>query len=141
MSGNTAHWHIATGLAGHGPDGSDGFHTATEIRGLGGLCDQLSEQLTGHSWQSHELAHAYGQSEAYEDAWKEILRSEELETLAANFAPKREDMPLYSDNKELFEKRIREMVGANFPLDVSPNTRLYVWECCEPDCEHLNETE
>jgi hypothetical protein len=50
-----------------------------------------------------------------------------------NLDSKREEAPLYKDNPALWESTLQRLINENFPLDVSHNSRLYVWDCIEHD--------
>jgi hypothetical protein len=132
------HWHIATGLAGYGPDGSDGYGTADSPASLAAA---LTDELARHASAEWETADVYGDDGQYEQAWRTLTRARGLETLAHNFDPKRANSPLYRHDPAAWESTVEDMTRKTFPLDVSHNTRLYVWEC-ELDsavCEHAKE--
>lgn len=132
-----AHWHIATGLQGYGPDGSDGYDTADTFEGL---TSAIHEEVNRHANAEFEAADAIADGGEYEDAWNTLRRSRELDTIARNFNPSRAHAPIYRDNPAEWHACILRMVGDVFPLDVSHNTRLYVWQCENgPECEHLTE--
>ncbi|GAA3751134.1 hypothetical protein [Micromonospora maritima] len=128
------HWHVATGLAGYGPDGSDGYGTATDMPTL---ADLIRSELRDASSAEDETSRSIAEAGDYEDAWKIKTRSEELDTLAANFDNKRADAPLYAGRPDLWAETVQRLAVEKFPLDISYNTRLYVWPCEESGCEHL----
>ncbi|TKK84612.1 hypothetical protein FDA94_28705 [Herbidospora galbida] len=135
------HWHIAHGLAGYGPDGADGYNTATEISGSGGLADQISDELDRDAESAHGLIRTEGEAGNFKEAFEAWELHDKLTTLSLNFSIRREDAPLYKDDKPLWERTVLRLVAENFPLDVSDNSRMYVWECTEPECEHLTDDE
>jgi hypothetical protein len=132
------HWHVATGLAGYGPDGSDGFGTGLSVTETAGL---IESELNLASESARELAVARAAAKKYKDAWETMVRSDELDTLALNFSPKRKDAPLYKDNESAWEEEIKRKIGETFPLDIPEHSRLYVWEHEDDECEHLEEDE
>lgn len=152
----TKHWHVAYGIAGYGPDGVDGFLTATEIRGPGGLADLISTELQKAAEASYQEAEGLSieadklreqrltdrELEALRAYQEEMQRTDTLSTLSANFSINRESAPLYTDNPALWEENVLRLVAKAFPCNISSNERLYVWECEEGGrCEHLQEYE
>ena len=129
---------IAYGLAGYGPSGEDGYAYADTWRNL---ADTVNQYLRESADEQHEAAHAIASDGDYEEAWTSILRSEELSAKAASFDNARENAPLYRDDPKLWEDTIKRMTGETFPLDVSHNTRLYVWPCEDDEtwAEHTAE--
>jgi hypothetical protein len=125
------HWHVATGLAGYGPDAadSDGFAYATTTDGLASLiqqeCNSVAEQL-------YETAQTYGTAEQYEDAWKTLKRSEEFGIMALNFDPARARAPLYVHDPQAWTETVMRLIDEHFPADFE-HSRLYVWKCQHPD--------
>jgi hypothetical protein len=128
---------------GYGADGSDGYGTATEISGLGGLADQLSDELKRASESAYELAYILGDNEDYKEAWQEVVRSDNLQTLSKNFSIEREDAPAYKDDMPAWQETVLRLLAENFSpyVQISHNTGLYAWECATEDCEHLNDSE
>ena len=132
------HYHVATGLAGYGPDAadSDGFAT------FGSLSDALSyarDELSSFIDMAHESAHSFGAEEQYKEAWGEILRCEDLELWQANLDPARRNAPLYRDDSAAYAAMQAEQ-AAQFPRDVSYNTRLYLWDCSD-ECDSSDDWE
>lgn len=129
---------IAYGLAGYGPEGSEGFTYATTWRNLADIVNQYLNESAG---SAYETADILGDAGNYEDAWHEHKRSESLDNLARNFDNARADAPLYRDDPAAWDATIERMVGETFPLDVSHNTRLYVWPCEDDEtwAEHTAE--
>lgn len=139
---NPSHWHVATGLAGYGPEGSDGFACYAT---LADALEGAREEMRSFVDMAHDAAHGFGDAGQFEDAWLEVLRCERLEVLRANLDPARRDAPLYRDRAgyppgdERWCK-LQESQAADFPHDVSHNTRLYLWQCEDPaGCEHCEE--
>jgi hypothetical protein len=133
-----SHWHVATGLAGYGPDGSDGYATfATLAEAL----DYARDELRFAVDHAHESAHAHGDAGDYESAWENVLACERLETLRANLDPARASAPLYRDDAAAFVA-LQESQAADFPHDLTGADRLYLWQCEEPsECDHVDEEE
>jgi hypothetical protein len=95
-------------------------------RALRGHQPELVPEPEGPDWQ--------GIADTYHDADEADRLADELSTLAANFtnlANADDPAPLYQGRPELRHARIWDLIGEHFPLDVSDNTRLYVWECAE----------
>ena len=134
MTATRAHWHVATGLAGYGPEGSDGYGTATDARVL---ADLIREELDNAASAATDTANSLADDGQYADAWKEKTRAEGMGTLALNFHNRRADAPLYRGKPELWAETVERMAVEHFPYDISHNTRLYVWDCMDPSCEHL----
>jgi hypothetical protein len=125
------HYHCESGLQGYGPDATDeGF---TVFEDLEQALEAAREELSAFAEMAYEDAQALAESEDYESAWKELKRSEELETLRANFSTERKSAPLYVDNSQAWKEEL-ERLADMFPLDVSHNARLYLWQCDE-DCK------
>lgn len=132
----SAHFHVAYGLAGYGPDGADEF---ASFATLAEALDYARDELVADVDMAHEEAHALADAGDYESAWRAIERMERLETLRANLDPKRAQAPLYRDNPGAYAQ-LQESQAAAFPHDVAGNSRLYLWECESPvTCEHLAE--
>jgi hypothetical protein len=134
------HWHIATGLAGYGPDAADhGYDTATDMRHL---ADSIAEELKHFADFNDQGARSEAEAEDYKEAWQTMMLAEELSILAMNLDyDKRLQAPLYVNDAAALDASIERIVSEQFPLDVSYNTRLYVWQCDEAECEHTDESE
>lgn len=133
------HWHVATGLAGYGPDGSDGYDTAENLRDVS---DAIRDRLRDFIDSNDQGARAVADTGDYKDAWETMMLAESLETLSTNLNNKRGDSaPLYVGKPKLWDETLDRIIGETFPLDVSYNTRLYVWECDTAECDHLDESE
>ena len=130
------HWHVATGLAGYGPEGADGFVTFST---LSDALEYARDEISTFVDMAHEDAHACGAAGMFEDAWREVLRIEDLESWRANLDPARRSAPLYREDPAAYAS-MQEEQAAQFPRDVSYNTRLYLWQCEDPaTCEHGEE--
>lgn len=130
------HWHVATGLAGYGPDGSDGYAC---FDSLSGALEYARDEVLASVDYAHDSAHAAAASDDYRGAWEDVLRMESLETLAANLGSWRKSAPLYLHDPDAYAA-LQESQAADFPHDVSHNTRLYLWQCEDPTtCEHCDE--
>jgi hypothetical protein len=131
---STPHTHVASGLAGYGPDAADsnGFIVTHNVRET---AEAIRDELNAWADVAYEAAEALADSGDYEQAWTEHKRSQALETLRMNLDSKREEAPLYKGKPELWEATLWRLINENFPLDVSHNSRLYVWDCIEDDAE------
>lgn len=128
----TAHWHVATGIAGYGPDAADdNFDTLTSIREV---AESVRYELDACADIAHDAAVAFADAGDFEQAWSEHVRSEDLGTRSLNLDAKREGAPLYVGNPGLWEETLQRLTGECSGMDVTPSVRLYVWECTE-DCE------
>lgn len=133
---SASHWHVATGLAGYGPDGADGY---ASFDSLSGALDYARDELSTFVDFAHEGAHAAAEDGRFEEAWREVVRMEDLENWRANLDPKRAGAPAYVNDPAAYAA-MQEEQAAQFPRDVSYNTRLYLWQCETPeDCDHLEE--
>jgi hypothetical protein len=131
------HWHVAYGLAGYGPDGSDGFDSVTTWEALAFI---VACRLQDSAESEDMTAGSLAESGDFESAWHTHKRADELSVLAMNFDNKRANAPLYRDDKPAWHSTIERLAREHFPLDVTDNTRLYVWECGMPgECEHVGE--
>jgi hypothetical protein len=130
-----SHYHVAYGLAGYGPDGADGFACFDEV---GAALEYARDELARDVDMAHEDAHALADDGQYEDAWRAIVRMEDLEVLRANLDPARRQAPLYRDAAAAYAQLQTDQAGA-FPHDVSETSRLYLWECDVDGCEHCEE--
>jgi hypothetical protein len=128
---STPHTHVASGLAGYGPDAADsGFIVTHNVRET---AEAIRDELNAWADIAYQSAEALADSGDFEQAWAEHKRSQSLETLRMNLDSKREEAPLYKDNPALWESTLQRLINENFPLDVSHNSRLYVWDCIEHD--------
>ena len=143
-------FYVHTGLAGYGPDLEDGDYPA---RSWEDVASQVAWELRSAADFSHEGATAQADQakEAYEaaqrgedgvvaaadlyhEAWTALRLSWELDNLAANFenlANAESPAPLYQGRPELRHARIWDLLTSQFPLNISHNSRLYVFECEE----------
>jgi hypothetical protein len=132
------HWHVATGLAGYGPDGDDGFACFDT---LSDALEYAREEITRSVDDADETAYAHADNRDYEAAWQEKRRADDLTALAANLAPTRREAPAYRDDPAAYAS-MQEDQAAQFPYAVSHNTRLYLWQCDDPAaCEHCDTEE
>lgn len=136
-----SHWHIAYGLFGYGPDGADGFATFDTPESVAEALHstyvpEVVEQLDDEA-RMHAL------DEDYKAAWEAHVYGDEVNIVRQNFNPARANAPLYADEPEKWRSTIIDLIGQHFPLQVVHSTpggtHLYVWECEEPDCDHLEE--
>lgn len=133
-----AHWHVATGFAGYGPDGADGYATADDVIGAADLArDDLREEIGGLS----DTAESYADMKDFESAWKSHKLADELDIVRANISPKRAEAPLYRDQPGAWREMLTQLIGQTFPLalDIDGSRRLYVWECETPDCDQTDD--
>lgn len=142
MTEMVEHWHVAGGLAGYGPDGSDGYGTATSWVQL---ADLLADELRNAADYLHEGAEATAGEGDKPLAWDLRKESDEVEALAWNFSNDRAQAPLYAGSPGQWDAEVRRLVEKHFPFyydyTVGPGNAarlaLYAWECEEGDeCEH-----
>ena len=143
-------FYVHTGLTGYGPDlESDDYparswedvarQVAWELRSA---ADFNHEGATAQADQAAEAYEAAQRGEdgvvraadLYHEAWADLRLGWELSNLAVTFevlADAEDPAPLYIDRPELRHARIWDLISKKFPLDISRNSRLYVWECEE----------
>lgn len=148
-----SHFHVSHGLAGYGPDVDENTPTFTT---LGAALEYARDELSTDVDMAHEDAHALALHASqyhatwkldrsredmqrmaldhYADAWRELERVEAIELLRANLDPARSSAPLYVNDAAACAA-LQEEQAAGFPVDVSPNSRLYLWSCDESECE------
>ncbi len=126
----SVHYHGSHGLAGYGPDGD--FDTPT-FETLGDALEYARDELSTDADMAHEDAHQLAASGDFESAWKAIELMESLELLQANLDPARKSAPLYVNDPAAYAA-LQESQAAEFPVDVCGSSRLYLWECAEPEC-------
>lgn len=131
----TIHWHVATGLAGYGPDGADGYASATDAREIASALVSELDSAADFNYESAESLADPGKD--YEAAWRTMKLGEALTALSANLDyDKRATAPLYVNDPAALDMTIMGIVASEFPLDITHNTRLYVWQCDDSDCDH-----
>jgi len=144
-------FYVKTGLAGYGPDlepddmpAASWEDVALQIAyELGNAADFSAEDA---STQADQARAAYDQAnrvrnsgpypwqhiaEAYHEADEARRLADELDNLKTEFealAEADDPAPLYQGRPELRHARIWDLVSEQFPLDISHNSRLYVWE-------------
>lgn len=138
------HWHQAFGLPGYGPEGTDGFATAkTVYNGLDVLmydglkeaaeivyqdsqaCSDAADRCRDQGHDKDELGNLRGYRAANKRAY-------EIDILSMNVNPNR------ADKVPTWDAYILGVMGDKFPMDITHNTRLYVWECESPyECQHI----
>jgi hypothetical protein len=149
-------FYVKTGLAGYGPDLDESDYPAQSwedvahqvawelntsadfnAEGASALADQAREAYDRERG-AHDEARAdadwRGIAETYHDADEARRLANELDSLRTDFenlAKELNPAPLYQGRPELRHARIWDLLTSRFPLDVSDNTRLYVWECEE----------
>jgi len=148
--------YVHTGLAGYGPDLEPDDYPARswedvasqiawELRSAADFnvedASAMADQAETAYSEAREHWRLYARSgnwqaiaETYHDADKSRRLASELDTLAANFenlSDAGNPAPLYQGRPELRHARIWELIGEHFPLNISYNSRLYVWECDE----------
>lgn len=140
----TGHWHVAGGLAGYGPDGSDGYGTATSGAQL---ADMLADELRGAADYLHEGAEATAESDKAA-AWDVSKEAEAAATLALNFDNKRSEAPLYAGRPDDWDAEVERLAREHFPYyydhTVGPGDSarlsLYAWRCDAGEtCEHVTD--
>ncbi|MFG3710913.1 hypothetical protein [Micromonospora sp. NPDC047730] len=132
------HWHVATGLVGYGPDGADGYGTAIELTDV---ADLIRDELRQAADSEDEGSRSEAEAADFSEAWKLKTRAEHLSILAETFSNDRANAPLYAGKPEMWADTIETLIRQHFPLDISDRSRLYVWPCAEPGCEHLADLE
>lgn len=117
-------WYVASGIPGYGPE------LEPEDEGFESLSDALAyarDELSTFVDMAHETAHYLGEQGDFEAAWRQVELMESLELLRANLDPARASAPLYRDDAAAYAA-LQASQAAGFPVDVSHNTRLYLWE-------------
>lgn len=134
-----AHWHVASGLAGYGPDaGSTTYATANTAPEL---ADAIREELRGWADSENDGAHAYADAKDFEGAWMLAKHANSVEHVRMNLDNERMNAPVYADNPQAWDETVLGMVRDLFPYAVDEGrSKVYAWECSEPDdaCEHAN---
>jgi hypothetical protein len=140
------HWHQAFGIPGYGPEGGDNqFATAKTIyNGLDTLMyDGLKEaaEMVGLDIRACSDAADYCRDQGHD--------KDELDNLRGYQAANKlwEEIGVHMMNVDVnrphgtvgeWEAKILRYMGDNFPMDITDNTRLYVWECEFPnECQHI----
>jgi len=141
--GYLTHWHVATGLAGYGPDAADGYITVGRDVTPEALTDVIREELSDAASYLADSADGYADAEDYESAWHAHKRAEELDILASNLDYRRRSLaPLYVNDRPALDATMTGLVADNFPLalDHDDTRRLYVWECGETECDESDDS-
>jgi hypothetical protein len=126
-----AHYHVANGIAGYGPDCDESTPTYDT---LADAIEGAREELSVWEDIARETAEGFADAGDFESAWKEHKRAESLWILRANLDPARKNAPLYRDNPKAYADLLKSQFE-DFPHDVSTNSRLYLWECDNEECE------
>ncbi|TDC01136.1 hypothetical protein E1091_03455 [Micromonospora fluostatini] len=105
------------------------------------LADLIAEECQRSAGAETDGAEGLAESGDFEGAWKTHKRSDALATMAHNFDNRRADAPIYVGRSDLWHDTIRRMAQEAHLRDVSDNSRLYVWECTDVECEHLADLE
>jgi hypothetical protein len=149
-------FYVKTGLAGYGPDLEPedmpatswedvALQVAGELSHMAEFNDQGASALADQAREAYQEASRYKITAPVAETWRSIADTyheadearrlaDELSNLAANFtnlAESEDPAPLYQGRPELRHARIWDLIGEHMPMDVSHNTRLYVWECEE----------
>lgn len=147
-------FYVHTGLAGYGADlepddmpARSWEDVASQIAWeLSSAADFLYEGVSITEGQARELYDVVNANpDADADAWKQVAEqyheadddrrlAGELDNLRGTFevlARSENPPPLYDGHPELRHARIWDIITSQFPLDISDNTRLYVFECEE----------
>lgn len=128
----SAHFHVAYGIAGYGPDADENTPT---LESWEDVADYLHSELREVSDMVAEDANMLAESGAYEDAWNTLKRADDVDMLRANLDPRRAQAPLYRDDAAAWRDTIQRTIGEHFPLDTIGASRLYVWDCVEAECQ------
>jgi hypothetical protein len=135
------HWHVASGLAGYGPDAadSDGFTVAGTPEELSILLRyELSEWMDYES----EMAQSYADDGDYKSAWQLLKHaSEDTDRLYRNLDNKRANAPYWQDNPGAWQAHILKVATEYFPYSVNEGkSKVYAWECEHgSECESLED--
>lgn len=135
---SNAHWHCESGLAGYGPDASNGPFTVhtDDTDGIRGLVESIGEEL--RTWADYERdgAHALAESGDYESAWNTLMDAHALDNLSYNFDNRRADAPLFKGHADDWPRHVRDvMIPEHFPHPVDEGrSNVYVWQCSEQEC-------
>lgn len=134
------HWHVATGFAGYGPDGADGFGTADNVQGA---ADLIRADLADEIDASADTAAGHAEALDYESAWKVRAHADMLETMRMNVSNERAQAPLYRDSAGAWDAALVKIIGEKFPLDLDyqGRRRLYAWECTNVDCDQVTDND
>ena len=143
-------FYVHTGLAGYGPDLEDDDYPARswedvasqvawELRSAADFSHEGARVLADQAKEAYEAAQrgedgVVAAADLYHEAWTALRLSWELGNLAANFenlANAESPAPLYQGRPELRHARIWDLLTSQFPLNISHNSRLYVFECEE----------
>lgn len=120
--------YVKTGLPGYGPDldENDIGHDPADIRAI---CDDIRQELDILGDMLNDHAEVAAEAGDYETAWKTHKRGQELETLSMTLDHgRRQHAPLYRDDPAALDDALQRTVDKMFPLDVSDQVRLYVWD-------------
>jgi hypothetical protein len=148
-------FYVKTGLAGYGPDLEPedmpatswedvALQVAGELSHMAEFNDQGASALADQAREAYEPAMASPETVSakawadiaytYHEAGEARQLADDLDNLRGTFevlAESADPAPLYQGRDDLRHARIWDLIGEHFPLDVSHNTRLYVWECDE----------
>lgn len=132
-----AHYHVASGLTGYGPDaGNTTYRVATTAPEL---ADEIRAELAEWADYERDGAVGYAGAEDYKAAWFMAQHVDEIEVMRANLDNERADAPLYQGDPDLWHETIYRLARESFPFDVDEGrSRVYAWGCEEPACEHLD---
>jgi len=139
---------VHTGIAGYGPDLEPDDMPARSWEDVASQIswelDQAADfQAQGASAMADQARDAYEHrqyvcweaiAETYHDADEASRLADELAILKRTFdslSDADSTAPLYEGRPELRHARIWDLISGKFPLDISDNSRLYVWECEE----------
>lgn len=136
------HWHVTTGLAGYGPDNSDDdtWSTATNAQELAAEVKEYCETVADIEYPM--AAQTAAENGDYKAAWLLSENSHALFNLAQGFDyDTRAKAPLYVNDPEALDDTMIRLAREHFPFDYNEGrSRIYVWECDEPDlcpnCQH-----
>lgn len=142
LTATVGHWHVASGLAGYGPDAadSDGFAVAMTPEELADLLrSELSEWIDFEC----EQAESYGDDGDYKSAWMlHKHASDDMDTLSRNLDNKRGKAPYWQDHPGAWQAHVLKVASEYFPYSVNEGrSNVYAWPCehAYGECESLED--
>ena len=128
------HWHVGVGFTGYGPNWADGTDTCLTVAQT---CNEICWHLEAEADACSQQAQSYAEQEQWKSAWKTRELGDSFVALSGNLDyERRQDAPLYIDNRPLLDRTMLDVFSKEFPLplDIDDNRRLYVWDCKETEC-------
>lgn len=146
------HWHIAYGVPGYGPEGSEGFEYMTNHKELAIRVAEFLSESSDRLWETmtgtQDAAGEAPSMEDYKSLWEDFQRLRDVDDEATFWKAKEEQWSMEFWEGEERQTALRKGIDdrlAKFPFPVSYNYSLYVWLCStsgkDEVCEHLEEDE